>query len=130
MLLLCAAALLYGPVPYEFLHGADVDQIDIVAPDIPGAPKNRLRTRYRMEGGFDDALTNAKRELKAEDGWVWTFPMGKTHIAKRPATKEMVYFSESLTATNGGGLVPGPVMAFVFKKATPLDRIHAWLHDR
>jgi hypothetical protein len=124
---LCAFALTYTPVPYDFLDGATVERVERASgPSMTGPTKGDTLYEYQVEGTLEEVLAIARNELTSEKGWTWHDLGNGSHLAHHPSHEVSNYFYETAARRNGQEYV----RIQVFKPTSWLDGFAEWLHNR
>ncbi len=129
VVVLCAFALLYRPVPYRFLEGSRYVKTEYARQaDIDFAVRS-----YRVRGTVDSVAKRAQLELTPQDGWRLprrypdgSVQFGNGDIGVNITTKEIYVEPEFEPMAE----VPGTVYVTIDEEATFIDRVLVWIHNR
>jgi hypothetical protein len=127
VVMLCAAALFYRPVPYRFLHETRPDYIRTAGHSvIPTSAREYTAYIYRVEGSVEAIAAEAHKELTDEAGWAWSRQFGY-EVGWQPRREESVVIQTDTELSASGG----PCVTVIIEHPTALlDRFRQWLHDR
>jgi hypothetical protein len=124
---LCAAALLYQPVPYRFLEGSQYLGNEIVG----YAGTERTHHAYRVHGTFDSVVESARLELTPKEGWsVHVYPKA---VELKKARKIVAILDDTPGRLTGQGSSPDvreTVHVGVSEPTTLLDRVLSWMSGK